>query len=158
MISGFASESRLLATNLSLARRMKQKPRDDDYAAAHDGNIAWQSDIRGIDAQRGSGFMHRFAAFIAKDIPAEKMPHITASTSHFFRLNSSACAHLALFQLPARVTIPTPISATRTPSNVMRPPSVLTVPPKLPLIIGVISVPTINVIPTATPIHRHAVR
>lgn len=58
-------------------------------------------------------------------IPAEKIPHITASRSPFFRLNSSALMPiLRSFNCPARVTIPTPISATKTPSSVMRPPSV----------------------------------
>ncbi|MOA37587.1 hypothetical protein D3C78_1591920 [compost metagenome] len=56
------------------------------------------------------------------------------------------------FNWPARVTIPTPITATSTPSSVIRPPRVLISTSKLPFRMGVISVPTIRVIPMAIPI------
>ncbi|MNE86730.1 hypothetical protein D3C80_1838570 [compost metagenome] len=92
------------------------------------------------------------AASMANDMPAEKIPHITASSSPLRRLNSSAQIPIARsFSTPAQETIATPTRAIATPSNVIWPPAELNSATKRPCNNGVIRVPTTSVMPMAIP-------
>ncbi len=67
------------------------------------------------------------AASMAKDMPEEKMPHMTASSSPFFTSNSRISEPNAIsLRCPAIDTMTMPQSATAMPKSVSRPPRVLT--------------------------------
>ena len=92
------------------------------------------------------------AASIAKDMPEEKMPHMTASSNPFFTSNSRTAEPRAIsLRCPATDTVTMPQSATAMPNSVSRPPRVLTSWWAWPWISGGISVPTTRVTPMATP-------
>ena len=64
---------------------------------------------------------------MANDMPEEKMPHMTASSSPFFTSNSRISEPSAIsLRCPAKDTMTMPQSATTMPRRVSRPPRVVT--------------------------------
>ncbi len=116
--------------------RIKQVRGSPARAAAHNHHyVTRQRDIERVNAKRAAAALCiGFAAFMAKDIPAGgAVAHHCQQKPFLLRiLNLRFTAQFRALNRPARVTIPTPISATKTPGSVMRPLRYRTTTSKLP--------------------------